>query len=175
MANSLFRTSSSVACPSGAYLISGDYATASFNVPAYESFDYSPGGDPTTIYRAPAILAIDGNTCGNYWGCNSVAHTYQAVGFKPSDPALTIDLGFLATVGEVIVWNRSDDCCMESTAGVILELLDVNQNVKSGSARILTSALEQPLVFTGMTNVQYVRLRKEGPAVINIAEVQVFS
>ena len=59
--------------------------------------------------------------------------------------------------------------------GFILELLDSNQNVISGSTRTLTSDREQPFAFSGMASVRYVRISKSGAASLDIAEVQVFS
>ena len=87
---------------------------------------------------------------------------------------MTIDLGSLATVGKVVVWNRSDSCCSHRLYSASLRLLDGNQNIISGSAKTLTADIEQPFTFSGMTNVRFVQIRI-ATGVLNIAEVQVFS
>lgn len=155
--NNLFRTSTAHTCPE-ANLVT-NYASASFNVA--QNQNQSPD------------LAIDESTCGVFNDC-TIAEV-QGFPTNPSNPAWTLDLGFLATVKKVVYWNRTDSCCNERMVGVILELLDANQNTMSGSQRTLNSDEKQEFTFSGFVNVRYVRLRRVGQSPFAVAEVQVFS
>ncbi len=73
-------------------------------------------------YGAEASRAIDGNSEQSF-GENSVTHTQQE-----NYPWWVLDLGKMAPVGRIKVWNRSD-CCGERLEGAIVELLDANRNV----------------------------------------------
>ncbi|MDG2208099.1 MAG: hypothetical protein P8K78_09375 [Pirellulales bacterium] len=73
-------------------------------------------------YGAEASRAIDGNSEQSF-GENSVTHTQQE-----NYPWWVLDLGKMAPVGTIKVWNRSD-CCGERLEGAIVELLDADRNV----------------------------------------------
>ncbi len=57
----------------------------------------------STAFEGPAALAIDGNTNGDYHASKSVTHTDAN-----DDPWWEVDLGKVAAVERVVVWNRTD-------------------------------------------------------------------
>jgi len=65
----------------------------------------SMASESSVAFDADAGRAVDGNTDGAFWD-GSVTHTNWEEGWWQ------VDLGFLAPIGKVQLWNRSD-CCSE--------------------------------------------------------------
>ncbi len=57
----------------------------------------------STDYDGPAMLAIDGNTNGQYFEAKSTTHTKSE-----DNPWWEVDLGAEVAVDEIAVWNRTD-------------------------------------------------------------------
>lgn len=74
----------------------------------------------STGYNAPAARAIDGNTEGDFYK-DSVTHTQAQ-----ADPWLEIDLQQMQSIGEIVLWNRTDggDSIAARLSGYKVILLD---------------------------------------------------
>ncbi|HYN86759.1 MAG TPA: Ig-like domain-containing protein [Pyrinomonadaceae bacterium] len=129
----------------------------------------------STGWGAVAARAVDGNTSGD-WAHNSVSSTLYG-----NQPWWEVDLGAVATVQSVKVFNRSD-CCSERLADFEVFVSDVpfssfdlyatraqagvSSYPKAGAAGAQASV---PVNRTG----RYVRIQLTGTNYLTLAEVQV--
>lgn len=128
------------------------------------------------VSGAPAERAVDGTTDGDFTR-GSVAATYRV-----TDAWWEVDLGSVASIESVIVWNRTD-CCSDRLRRFHVFVSDVPFAVKdiAGTSsqdgvldvfrrKKVARSAEIPIHRTG----RYVRIQLEGPdAVLQLAEVQV--
>ena len=127
-------------------------------------------------FGTPADRAVDGDTNGDY-ADGSVAVTYRV-----TDAWWEVDLGAVATIDHIVVWNRTD-CCSDRlkrfhvfVSDVPFEVKDiVNTATQDGVLDVfrrkgVRRSAEIPIHRTG----RYVRIQLEGlDAVLQLAEVQV--
>lgn len=127
-------------------------------------------------YGGVASRAVDGNTNGIY-GSGSVTHS----GYM-SQPWWQVDLGGLAAIQSVQLWNRTD-CCAErlanftvfvsasDMAGRTMAQLNTDASVAKVQVASLNGAasVNLPLVANG----RFVRVQLSGTNYLSLAEVQV--
>ncbi len=90
-----------------------------------EGKNIAPGGSATQSsvdYDGPPKLAIDGNTDGHFFNAKSTTHTKTE-----NDPWWEVDLGKVAAVERVIVWNRTDGNVGSRLNDFHVVLLDENR------------------------------------------------
>ncbi|GIW41612.1 MAG: hypothetical protein KatS3mg076_2189 [Candidatus Binatia bacterium] len=147
----------------------------------------TPGGGPvnlalnrfsqqsSTIEGAFAFRAVDGNTNGN-WSAGSVTHTAWE-----SEAWWEVDLGSVAHVDTIEVWNRTD-CCGERLTNFY-----VHVSAAPFASTSLASTLADPnvtsfhvpgqagtpTVLTVGTEARYVRVQLAGANYLSLAEVRV--
>src|SRR6185312_7463852 len=73
----------------------------------------------STDFNAPAKLAIDGNTNGEFTKARSTTHTK-----KSDDPWWEVDLGKSLQVDKIVVWNRTDNGLEERLSHFVVKVLD---------------------------------------------------
>jgi hypothetical protein len=134
----------------------------------------------STAFGGPAQLAIDGNTNGNYL-VGSVTHTdNQANSFWQ------VDLGLLAELERIVLFNRSD-CCGTRLSNFRVSVLDESGQAvfaqdyftpaQGGGSVALggTLAIVLPDGTRGRTvRVQFNGFNNDGNGWLSLAEVQVF-
>ncbi|MBU2950603.1 sulfatase-like hydrolase/transferase [Tamlana agarivorans] len=76
----------------------------------------------STDYDAQASRAIDGNTNGK-WSGGSVTHT-----LAEDNPWWEVDLGANANIGDIVIYNRSDACCIDRLSDFTITIRDNNDN-----------------------------------------------
>ena len=126
---------------------------------------------------SPADRAVDGNTDGDY-GHGSVAVTYRV-----TDAWWEVDLGSVADIDQVVLWNRTD-CCSDRLNHFHVFVSDVPfdvRDIKNTSAqdgvfdlfrkKKAGESVRIPVHRTG----RYVRIQLDHlDAVLQLAEVEVF-
>ncbi len=85
-------------------------------------------------HDAPARLAIDGNTDGDFFNARSTTHTAQE-----NDPWWEVDLGGAVAVERIVVWNRTDsDGVRERLSSWRLVALD------AGRTPVWVASIDEP-------------------------------
>ncbi|WP_206028444.1 DUF1553 domain-containing protein [Thalassoroseus pseudoceratinae] len=90
-----------------------------------EGKNIAPSGSATQSsvdYNGPPKLAIDGNTDGHYFNAKSTTHTKTE-----NNPWWEVDLGKVASIERVIVWNRTDGNVGSRLNDFHVVLLDENR------------------------------------------------
>ncbi len=125
-----------------------------------------PATQSSTLGTAGATLATDGNTDGN-WNNESVSHTNFEV-----QPWWQVDLGSIKSLGEVVLYNRTD-CCSTRLANFAIEVSIDGANWQTASGFPSTAGVRTaiPLQAVG----RFVRVRLQAPNYLSLAEVQVFA
>ncbi|MFK8009830.1 MAG: discoidin domain-containing protein [Saprospiraceae bacterium] len=135
-----------------------------------------PSSQHSTQLGADASRASDGNVDGNFWGGNSVTITNW-----DNETWWEIDLGSVADIDEIKVYNRTD-CCSE-----ILDNYYVLISDQPFNSTDLNSTLNQSGISSFYQNTQagtpstisinstgrYVRVQLEGQGFLALAEVEV--
>ena len=116
-------------------------------------------------FGGDAQRAVDGNTNGN-WFNSSVSHT----GFE-FQPWWQVDLGAVKSIGEVVVFNRTD-CCSErlSNFDILLSSDGIDWQVAASFSGVAPT--RTPFAVSGSGRLVRVRLR--GTDYLSLAEVEVF-
>jgi hypothetical protein len=113
-------------------------------------------------------LAVDGNTSGA-WSQGSVTHTSNS-----SSPWWQVRLGDDYTIGDIVIWNRTDSCCSSR-----LNNFDVFVYNDAGTQVYKTTITSTPnpsvTISTGGVTGSRVRIKLKGTNALSLAEVQVFS
>ncbi|MBL9171049.1 MAG: discoidin domain-containing protein [Verrucomicrobiales bacterium] len=126
----------------------------------------------STAFGGPPSYAIDGNTDGN-WGGNSVFHSDNEV-----NPWLSIDLGGVKSIGQIVYYRRTD-CCGDRSDNLIVTVLNATGGVEYTYAAEGTPEDPLTLDINPPVNGKTVRVERqfEDPTkgYLNIAEVQVWS
>jgi Protein of unknown function (DUF1553)/Protein of unknown function (DUF1549)/Planctomycete cytochrome C/NedA-like, galactose-binding domain len=76
----------------------------------------------STDYEAPARLAIDGNTNGDFSAAKSTTHTANS-----ENPWWEVDLKSDQAIDRIVVWNRTDGGLQKRLSGFRLVLLDAKR------------------------------------------------
>jgi hypothetical protein len=125
-----------------------------------------PTAQSTTALDGVAARAVDRRTDGN-WHNGSVTHTALE-----AQPWWLVDLGTVADIDKVILYNRTD-CCGER-----LSAFDIQVSNDGSSWRIAASSPGiAPAVapFLLRTTGRFVRVRLRGTDYLSLAEVEVFT
>ena len=77
----------------------------------------------STDYEGPAVLAIDGNTNGDFHTAHSTTHTRQQPG-----PWWELDLGEEHPIDRIVIWNRTDNGLQNRLAPAQVKVLDAARN-----------------------------------------------
>lgn len=77
----------------------------------------------STSHSAPAKLAIDGKTDGDFFKGRSVTHTNTE-----TNPWWEVDLGKVTPIDRVVVWNRTDNNLQRRLVNYRVVLLDAKRN-----------------------------------------------
>ena len=132
----------------------------------------------STSFNGAASRAVDGNTDGVYLNA-SVTHT----GFEVS-PWWQVDLGEVYDLETIVVWNRTDNCCVQRLTNFDVLISDVpfvsnNLNDVRADANVLST--NHPGTAAPQTNFdinrtgRFVRIQLVGDGEpLSLAEVQVF-
>lgn len=132
----------------------------------------------TIVPNTGADKAVDGNTNGNYGVANSISHTNLE-----ATPWWQVDLGSNATIGSIVIWNRTD-CCgdrlsdfwvfVSNTPFSPAETPATLQNRPGTWSAHLTSAPNPyTSIPTPLLQGRYVRVQLNGANYLALAEVQV--
>jgi hypothetical protein len=138
-----------------ALLYGGDPANLAASKPATQS---------STLADGDASRAVDGNTDG-LWSNRSITHTALQ-----AQPWWQVDLGAVADIGEVILYNRAD-CCSDRLAD--LDILLSSDGSTWSTAAGLTGVAPARAVLAVNAAGRFVRVRLRGTNYLSLAEVQV--
>jgi len=121
---------------------------------------------------------VDGNTDGNFFD-NSVTHTNA-----DANAWWQVDLGASATVSSVVVWGRTDACCVSRLSDYWVFVSDTPFQATDTPATLQgrantasshqTGAPNPSTTITFSAQGRYVRVQLSGTNNLSLAEVQVF-
>ncbi len=153
-----------------------------FDVDSFSFSGSSGGGSPSgdtnlalgktaeqisTRHGGIASRAVDGDTNGK-WTNGSVTHTVSQ-----SQPWWQVRLGQEYEIGQIVIWNRTDNCCVSR-----LSNFDVFVYRDNGSQAFKTTITGTPspsvTINTGGVVGSRVRVKLKGTNPLSLAEVQVF-
>jgi len=125
-----------------------------------------------------AAAAVDGNTDGNFFD-GSVTHTNV-----DGNAWWLVDLGASAPVSSVVVWNRTDACCVSRLSDYWVFVSDTpflatdtpaTLQGRPGTFSSHQSTAPNPSATIGVGSPgRYVRVQLSGTGNLSLAEVQVF-
>ncbi|HFC00033.1 MAG TPA: T9SS type A sorting domain-containing protein, partial [Phaeodactylibacter sp.] len=130
----------------------------------------------STQFNADASRAVDGNNDGDFWGGNSISLTNWV-----DNPWWEVDLGTVAQIQTIKIWNRTD-CCQSILSDYHVLVSDVPFTSTSLDAAINQNGvgdfLEMGSAGTPTTininrNGRYVRIQLAGQGFLGLAEVEV--
>ncbi|MBD0836064.1 galactose-binding domain-containing protein [Aestuariibaculum suncheonense] len=147
------------------------------NIIPYNLALNKPANESSVQSGALASRAVDGDTSGN-WIDGSVAHTLSEF-----QPWWQVDLGNLADITNIKLYNRTDCCADRMTNYYVL----VSENPFQASETLIdiltrsdvyefyqTSQMGRPTSISINQKGRYVRLQLQGTNAINMAEVEVY-
>jgi hypothetical protein len=126
-----------------------------------------PTSQSSTAGSGVSSRAVDGNTSGRY-SDGSVTHTDSE-----NVPWWRVDLGGASSVGSVVIFNRTDSCCLERLSNFNVDYLDSSGKVIA-TRRFAGVAPAQTKIDLSAQGVHAVRVRLNGTNPLSLAEVQVF-
>ena len=145
-------------------LAQGKIATQSSTLPGY------PG--------AIAASAVDGNTGGNFMNGSVTATNYE------NNPWWQVDLGASASIGSLVVWNRTD-CCASRLGDYWVFVSDTpflatdtpaTLQFRPGTFSLrITTAPAPSATLPAVAQGRYLRIQLTGADYLSLAEVQVFA
>ncbi|MDO6760357.1 chondroitinase-B domain-containing protein [Tamlana sp. 2_MG-2023] len=109
--------------------------------------------------------AIDGNTAGN-WSGGSVTHTSAG-----TDAWWQVDLGQTQSIGDIVIYNRTDNCCSNRLSNFTVSVIDSNGNT-TFSQTVANPPSPSVTINAGDVNGEVVRVSLNGT--LSLAEVQVY-
>ena len=122
----------------------------------------------STSFGGSASRAIDGDTNGAFRG-SSVTHTSS----NDNDAWWQVNLGSNTNIGQVVVWNRTDNCCTFRLGDFTVRVLNSNGNTVF-TQRITSAPSPSVTVNTGDVVGNRVRIEQNLDVPLSLAEVQVF-
>ncbi len=138
---------------------------------------HQPATQSSTLSGADAARAVDGNTSGN-WNDNSLTHTnFDYQGWWQ------VDLGTVAPINSIDVWNRTD-CCSERLSNFYVLVsdtpftstdLNATRNQSGVSAYYVSGTAGSPTSVPVDRSGRYVRVQLSGAEYLALAEVQIWS
>ncbi len=148
--------------------------------PAPQDVAVNKAAAQSSTYSASTIAskAVDGNTDGNFWD-GSVSHTNQ-----DANAWWQVDLGASATVGTIVIWNRTD-CCGDRLSDYWVFVsntpfgpTDTPTTLQNRAGTWSSHQTVQPNPSASITvpsaQGRYVRVQLSGTNYLSMAEVQVF-
>ena len=124
----------------------------------------------STGFGGSASRAIDGDTNGAFRG-SSVTHTSS----NDNDPWWLVNLGSNTNIGQVVVWNRTDNCCTFRLGDFTVRVINSGGNTVF-TRRITSAPSPSVTVNTGGVVGNRVRIEQNlNNTPLSLAEVQVFS
>ena len=143
--------------------IAGNNSGSSVNLALGKAVDQK-----TTGHGGEPERAVDGNTDGR-WSSGSVTHTWSQW-----RPWWEVNLGREYSLGDVVIWNRTDSCCSSRLSSFQVLAYDADET------RVFSKTInEMPnpslTVNLGGVNAQFVRIKLTGSGALSLAEVQVFA
>ncbi|MCH6259295.1 carbohydrate-binding protein, partial [Puniceicoccaceae bacterium K14] len=117
------------------------------------------GGEPSR--------AIDGNKSG-LWSDSSVTHTVNEV-----NPWWEVDLGAVQSIGDIVVYPRTDECCTARLSFFTVSVLDADRNEVFTKSYTKEQKTELVVAVRGV-NGQYVRIQLDDENPLSLAEVEVY-
>ena len=135
-----------------------------------------PATQHSTQFNAVASRANDGNTDGNFWVSNSVSLTNWT-----NQSWWEVDLGSVADINEIRIFNRSD-CCQDVLSNYYIFVSDspfsstdlnttLNQNGVSNYLQ--SNQAQSPSTVAINGSGRYVRVQLNGQGFLALAEVEV--
>lgn len=104
----------------------------------------------STAYEAPAKLAIDGKTGGDFEKGKSVTHTASS-----ENPWWEVDLKSVQAVERLVVWNRTDNKMAGRLAGAHIALLDEQRAVVWETTLETAPAASVELAVSGAKAIKF--------------------
>jgi hypothetical protein len=123
----------------------------------------------STGWGGIASRAIDGNTSGIY-GDGSITHTLLEDGAW-----WEVDLGSSFSFNSIVIWNRTDACCVQRLDNYKFEIFDSNYVYLGGTDSFIAPTPSTTFPPFPAPLVQYVRVTLLDENYLSLAEVQVFS
>jgi len=135
-----------------------------------ESGDNVALGRPTfqssTAFGGSSSRAVDGNTSGVYRN-DSTTHTANS-----NQPWWRVDLDETTSLESIIIFNRTDNCCVDRLSNFTVEALSETGEVL-GSLFISNSPSPSRSIRANGIRAKSIRIRLEGTNPLSLAEVQV--
>ena len=127
--------------------------------------------------EGPAGKAVDGNTSGNFWGDFSVSSTGWEV-----NPWWQVDLGEIANITDVEIWNRTDCCAtflnnyyvLVSESPFPSNNLNTLLNTSGVQSYFQNTTTGTPSTIGINATGRYVRIQISTATLLFLAEVKVF-
>ncbi|MFB9057325.1 T9SS type A sorting domain-containing protein [Mariniflexile ostreae] len=114
-----------------------------------------------------AANAIDGNTDG-VWVNNSVSHT-----LSEANPWWQVTLQSETALGEIKIFNRTDNCCKARLSDFTVYVLDSNEELVF--SKVFTNYPDPAITLNaGGVQGQIVKIVLNGTGALSLAEVEVF-
>ena len=120
----------------------------------------------STRFEGESGRAVDGNTDGRY-GNSSVTHTNTGV-----NESWEVELVSSADIEEIVVWNRTDNCCVFRLGDFTVLVLNAN-GTTVWSQRVTTAPNPSVTLNTGGVNGSTIRIVQNLNQALSLAEVQV--
>lgn len=129
------------------------------------------GGTATqssTDYTGEASRAIDGNTSGS-WSDGSVTHTESESGAW-----WQVDLGAENIIGEIVIYNRTDDCCIDRLTNFTVTI--INSTGTTTFSESYTS-YPNPSISIDAKDMygQIVKIQLDDTNPLSLAEVEIYA
>ncbi len=120
----------------------------------------------STAYSGISSRAVDGNTSG-VWRNSSVTHTATT-----NQPWWKVDLDATTSIDKVIIYNRTDNCCVSRLSNFYVEALSETGAVV-GSLLVSNPPTPSLTINGNGINAKSIRIRLAGTNPLSLAEVQV--
>jgi len=120
----------------------------------------------STAHGGKAARAIDGNTSG-VWRQGSVTHTE-----KSTQPLWQVELATAGMIEEIILFNRTDNCCVNRLSNYTVSVLNDNGDTVFSQIFSATPTPTNTIDVSGVVG-RTVRVQQNGNEPLSLAEVQV--
>lgn len=121
----------------------------------------------STAHGGVANNAIDGETNGD-WSSSSVTHTTVGNGEWWS-----VVLNATYAIGEIIIYNRTDSCCMERLDDITITIEDANETIL-WSKNLTSSSATTLSLNTGGVLGSVIKITQNQNDALSLAEVEVY-
>ena len=122
----------------------------------------------TTSHGGLAERAIDGDPNGS-WSNASVTHTTSGIG-----QWWEVALADTYNIGDIVIYNRSDNCCVDRLENFTLNVLDDDRNVTH--TYVSTTTVDGSITFNANGAIgRYVQIVQDENSPLSLAEVKVFA